>query len=151
MSGRFRFSLQAVLEQRRQAERRAQVVLAGVLAEQLALDGELERLRRAVQAERRRAVEMMQGRVQPAVLRELVAGELGADCKARALAVALAGVRRRAEQARQALREAAVARQAIESLREKRLGEWRQAQVRAELAELDDLSVMRRGLDASEG
>ena len=106
----------------------------------------------AVEAEREVSRSLMVGRVSARSLREHVAGELGADRKARALAVKLAGVQKRADRARELLREAAVRREAIERLRERRYRAWVAALEKAERLEQDDLMVMRRGnADTAEG
>lgn len=151
MSRRFVFELAAVLEQRTRIERDAQGVLAALQRERQAIEDQLADLRRGVEADRQAARDLMVGRVLAASLREHVAGELGADRRARELALKLAGVQRRIEKAREALRQASVQRQAIESLRDRRLAAWKQEQERSERLEIDDLMVMRRGRDAREG
>lgn len=151
MSRRFVFELQAVLEQRRRAERNAQGVLAAVQGERQAIEDQLAELRRGVEAERDVARGLMVGRVSARSLREHVAGELGADRRARALALKLAGVQKRIDKARELLKLASVQREAIEKLRDRRLAEWKREQDKAERLEQDDLMVMRRGHGAAEG
>ncbi|MFI4882792.1 MAG: flagellar export protein FliJ [Phycisphaerales bacterium JB064] len=151
MSRRFVFELQAVLEQRRRAERHAQGVLAAVQGERQAIEDQLAELRRGVEAERDVARGLMVGRVSARSLREHVAGELGADRRARALALKLAGVQKRIDKARELLKLASVQREAIEKLRDRRLAEWKREQDKAERLEQDDLMVMRRGHGAAEG
>ena len=63
----------------------------------------------------------------------------------RTLAIELAGVLKRVEGARAQLMAAAVARKAVEKLREQRLAAWKREQDRKESAELDDLTLMRSG------
>ncbi|MCW5757616.1 MAG: flagellar FliJ family protein [Phycisphaeraceae bacterium] len=152
MSRRFEFELQAVLEQRCREERRAQALLAHVEAERLRVEASIQEIARSVDAEREAARAWMTGRVPAASLRDRVAGELGADRRARALAVQLAGVRRRLESARGLLREASVRREALDRLRHKRWREWLDTLEKAEQREFDDLMVMRRGrVDGAEG
>ena len=151
MSRRFVFELQAVLEQRRRAERHAQGVLAAVQGERQAIEDQLAELRRGVEAERDVARGLMVGRVSARSLREHVAGELGADRRARALALKVAGVQKRIDKARELLKLASVQREAIEKLRDRRLAEWKREQDKAERLEQDDLMVMRRGHGAAEG
>lgn len=152
MARRFVFELQAVLEQRRRSERNAQALLATVQRERSDVEAEIARLRLAVEAERDVSRSLMVGRVSARSLREHVAGELGADRKARALAIKLAGVQKRADRARELLREAAVRREAIERLRERRYRAWVAELEIAERREQDDLMVMRRGhADTAEG
>lgn len=150
MGRRFVFELQAVLDQRLRAEREAQFVLAQVQQERLGIEAELSDLRDRVASDRAAARAMMVGRVSSTALREHVAGELGADRRARALALKLAGVQKRIDSARALLRGASVQREAIERLRERRYEAWREAQAKDEQLELDDLMVMRAGLRSGE-
>lgn len=145
MARRFEFELEVVLEQRRRVEREALGVLAMAQQERVSVEGELAGLRGRVEAEREVARGLMVGRVSARSLREHVAGELGADRRARALAVKLAGVQKRIEKARELLRRASVQREAIEKLRERRYAAWVSDLEKAERLELDDLLVMRRG------
>jgi flagellar FliJ protein len=142
---RFAFELQVVLEQRRRLERDALGVLAMAQNERASVEAELAELRGVVEAERDVARGLMLGRVSARSLREHVAGELGADRRARALAVKLAGVQKRVDRARELLRRASVQREAIEKLRERRYRAWVDELEKAERLELDDLFVMRRG------
>jgi flagellar export protein FliJ len=137
--------LQVVLEQRRRLERDALGVLAMAQNERASVEAELAELRGVVEAERDVARGLMLGRVSARSLREHVAGELGADRRARALAVKLAGVQKRVDRARELLRRASVQREAIEKLRERRYRAWVDELEKAERLELDDLFVMRRG------
>ncbi|NRA57933.1 MAG: hypothetical protein HRU13_07425 [Phycisphaerales bacterium] len=151
MARRFVFELQAVLEQRHREEQRAQAALAAVQHERLEIERDLADLRLAVEAERDVTRSMMVGRLTANSLREHIAGELGADRKARALAIKLAGVQKRIDAARDVLREASVQHEAINRLREQRLRAWVDELERAERLEVDDLMVMRRGHVATEG
>lgn len=152
MARRFVFELEAVLEQRRRAERRAQALLAEVQRERGEVEAQLGALGESVEAERNVTRGLMVGRVSAWSLREHVAGEMGADRKARALAVRLAGVQHRVERARELLRQAAVQRQAIERLRERRWRAWQAEMEKAERQEQDDIALMRRGYaDGAEG
>lgn len=145
MSTRFVFALQAVLEQRSRAERHAQGVLAAAQQERLALEDQLAELKQRVEAERSVARGMMVGRVSARSLREHVAGELGADRRARALALKLAGVQKRLEKARESLKQASIQREAIEMLRDRQYAAWKGGLEKADQSEVDDLMVMRRG------
>lgn len=145
MARRFVFELEVVLEQRRRVERDALGVLAMAQNERAAVEAQMAALRGVVEAERDVARGLMVGRVSARSLREHVAGELGADRRARALAVKLAGVQTRIDKARELLRQASVQREAIEKLRERRYEAWVSELEKAERLELDDLFVMRRG------
>lgn len=151
MAQRFVFELQAVFEQRRREEQRAQAALAATEHERLEIERELAALRSAVEAERDVARSMMVGQLTATSLREHIAGELGADRRARALAVRLAGVQKRIDAARDVLRQASVQHEAIKRLREQRLRAWMDELEKAERLEVDDLMVMRRGHEVSEG
>ena len=151
MAQRFVFELQAVFEQRRREEQRAQAALAATEHERLEIERELAALRSSVEAERDVARSMMVGQLTATSLREHIAGELGADRRARALAVRLAGVQKRIDAARDVLRQASVQHEAIKRLREQRLRAWMDELEKAERLEVDDLMVMRRGHEVSEG
>lgn len=58
-------------------------------------------------------------------------------------ALELAGLSRRVEAARAELLKAAVARKAVEKLRERRFAMWKREQAMKEAMEMDDLTVMR--------
>lgn len=157
--GAFHFELESVLEMRRNAERQKQLALARL---------ELQRL----DVERR--IALVQGRIitQRDDLRERLGA--GADAKLgggpgpgvgvdlglvrlqatasvhavlelRRLAIEAAGVLRRTELARAELLRATVARKAVDHLRVKARAAWRAALERKEAAELDDITLMRRG------
>lgn len=145
MARRFAFELQVVLDQRRRLERDALGVLAMAQNERAAVEAEMAELRGMVEAEREVTRGLMVGRVSARSLREHVAGELGADRKARALAVKLAGVQKRVDKARELLKQASVQREAIEKLRERRYRDWMNELEKAERLEVDDVFVMRRG------
>lgn len=145
MARGFVFELESVLEQRRREERRAQSLLAHVEHERVQVERRIGDLAATVESERAAARAWMIGSVPVASLRDRVAGEMGADRKARALAVELAGIRRRLDAARGLLREASVRREALERLRERRFREWLAGREKAEQREIDDLMVMRGG------
>lgn len=152
MARRFVFELEAVLEQRRRDERNAQALLGSVQRERSGVEAQIAELRTTVEAEREVSRSLMVGRVSARSLREHVAGELGADRRARSLAVKLAALQKRVDRARELLREAAVRREAIDRLRERRYRAWVAELEKAERQELDDLAVMRRGhAGAAEG
>ena len=116
------------------------------------VEAQIAELRTTVEAEREVSRSLMVGRVSARSLREHVAGELGADRRARSLAVKLAALQKRVDRARELLREAAVRREAIDRLRERRYRAWVAELEKAERQELDDLAVMRRGhAGAAEG
>lgn len=155
---RFVFELQAVLDQRTQAERQRQLQVAGLEAERLRLESEIrecqrriesarEELRRALGAERTGpgSADLLAARRQAAASLHLLA-------QAQQAALRLAGVLSRLDRARADLLGATIARKAVEALRDRRLTAWKAEQDRRESAALDELGVMRAGRpDAGEG
>ncbi|MBX3386096.1 MAG: flagellar export protein FliJ [Phycisphaeraceae bacterium] len=141
---RFIFSLEPVLEVRRERERSAMLRVAELERERLAAE---ERLR-TMSAEADRA------RVE---LRECLAGPgremavRGVRMQAAALfslhgrthagALTLAGVLKRLETARAELLKATTDRKAVERLRERRLEEWRTGVRRAEAKQVDEITT----------
>lgn len=147
---RFHFPLQAVLEQRRRAERDAMLAVAALERERLEVEGEIEACRAAAEQERRDLRDLLHaersgGGVDVRAARSQAHASLHAVARAQRLVVRLAGVHERIDRARLALLEAATARQAVETLRDKQFEEWRAEQARLEAAALDDLVVARHG------
>jgi flagellar export protein FliJ len=83
------------------------------------------------------------GRVAVTSVRLQATAGLHGLAELRTLAIELAGVLRRLETARAQLTAAAVARKAVEKLREQRHARWKLEQDHRESAELDDLTLMR--------
>jgi flagellar biosynthesis chaperone FliJ len=168
---RFVFELEAVLEMRRRAEREKQRAVGELVTRRAALEGRAIELQRGVASSRgdlRAMLDPAAGAGMSGVavgvagvsggvivrvehVRMQAASALHADLVLRRLALEVAGVDQRLLEARRELLKAAVARKAVEKLREKRLEAWRSEQNRREAAAIDDLAVMRAGARAAQG
>ncbi len=142
---RFVFELEAVLTQRRNAEKACQRVVAEAERERVGLENELRALQQAIETERRDLSERLSpGQAgSPLAYRAQANASLHLTVLAQRKAIELAGALKRLDAARARLREAATGRKAIERLKERRLEEWRDEQKRLEHNALDELSVMR--------
>lgn len=147
---RFRFGLDAVLEQRKREERAAQVAVAEIERERLRLEDEIRACDRSIRAEKselteRLASEREGGAVDIGSVRLQANASLNLIASAQRRVVVLAGVHARLDKARLALLEASVRRKALERLRERAIEAHLRDEARAERAEEDELSVMRQG------
>jgi flagellar biosynthesis chaperone FliJ len=163
----FRFELETVLEQRRLEERRRMKALGALERERLALEQRVRGARELI-AEGREALRQRLGgnpaperpgagvsggpagvpggvSVDVRSVRLQLNAALHAEVSLRRLATEMAGLQRRIDAARRDLMQAVIARRAVEALRERRYRAWRAEQTRRELAEQDDLMVMRGG------
>lgn len=157
----FRFNLEHVLEQRRRAERDAQVAFAAINRERIGLESTIRGFQNSIVGFKRdlrgalsgeRDVEETAGAPVTLLDVRLQAGaSLMVMGKAQASVLELAGVHQRLEIARTALLDAAKARQAVELLRERKFEQWKREEARREAIELDDLTTMRFGRDDSLG
>ena len=141
---KFRFALQAVLDQRERVEQQKQRIVAEIEGQRAAVEGRLRELQRAItqekgeQGEKLRAGDVAGARGQAAAIVRLAAA-------AQRVVLELAGVHKRLEGARADLLEAAKRRKAVELLRERRYEEWRLDLERRDAAETDERAVMRAG------
>lgn len=152
----FHFSLEAALEQRKRVERERQLAVAKLEQARVQIEGRVKAVQQRLTAERDELRALlgpsMSGgatstatRVSVASVRMQATAGLHGLAELRTLAIELAGVLKRLEGARAQLMAAAVARKAVEKLREQRLAAWKHEQDRKESAELDDLTLMRSG------
>jgi flagellar biosynthesis chaperone FliJ len=163
----FRFELETVLEQRRLEERRRMKAVGELERERLALEERVREAQRSITDGREALRERLGGvpvpsdvradetahpraagrgvRVDVRSVRLQLNAALHAEVSLRRLATEMAGLQRRTEAALRDLMQAVIARKAVETLRERRYRAWRAEQSRRELAEQDDLVVMRRG------
>lgn len=147
---KFRFELQAVLDLRERVERDRQIVVAELEAQRVALEGVIRNCQDDLVQERATLRTMLQeSDLRSARQQYAVAGRL--TVRAQRAVLELAGVHKRLEAARAALLEASRQRKAVELLRERRYDEWKQAREKAEAAALDELAVMRAGVDVGFG
>jgi flagellar protein FliJ len=144
MMARFRFELEAVLEQRLRIERQAQRGVAELEVERLQLEERVRRLQRAIADERADQRLLLQGgQVGEARAQAAAAVRLGGV--AQRVVLELSAVHVRLEAARGELLAATKRRKAVEMLRERRLEAWREDENRREAAEMDELAVMQAG------
>ena len=155
MAKKFRFSLEAVLQQRRAAEELHQRRVAELERERLALEERIrghqrsimtakEDLRRRLCTEKRptelgpgaEGVSLSDVRLQANASLHMVA-------RAQQAVLELAGVHRRLDAARLELIRATTERKAVELLKSKRHQEWRDEIRRKEDAEMDEINVTR--------
>jgi flagellar biosynthesis chaperone FliJ len=153
---RFEFSLEAALEQRRRVERERQLAVAKLEQSRVQIESRVKAVQQRLTTERDELRTLLSpgagGRggggggvatVSVTSIRMQATAGLHGLSELRTLAIELAGVLKRLEGARSQLLAAAVARKAVEKLREQRLAEWKREQDHREAAELDDLTLMR--------
>ncbi len=147
---RFRFNLEAVLEQRRAVERERQREVAALERARLEIEQELRGRQRAIEGAREDLRDALgKGGAGAGVTIDLGGVRLQSRAafhqarQAQMTAIRLAGAMRKVEAARGRLLEAARARKAVEMLRQKRFEEWRRDQERREAAAADEINVMR--------
>ncbi len=159
---RFEFSLEAALEQRRRVERDRQLAVAAIERTRVEIEGRVRAVQQRLTAERNDMRALLDparggvgaagaasgGRVFVSSVRLQATAGLHGLAELRTLAIELAGVLKRLEAARTQLMAAAVARKAVEKLREQQLSRWKLEQAHKESAELDDLTLMRTGRNA---
>jgi len=161
---KFRFSLQAVLDQREREERDRQVAVAAVERERMRLEERLRACQAALRLERREQAAALgapgaagpsgagagrPGRVDLSALRGQIAASMRLLAEAQRIALELAGVLRRLEGARAELLRARTRRRAVELLRERRYEQWRLDEIRRDAAATDEIGVMRAGRSES--
>lgn len=147
---KFRFNLEAVLEQRRAMEKERQREVAALERARLEIERELRGRQRAIEGAREDLRDALgKGEAGAAVMIDFGGVRLQSRAafhqtqQAQMTAIRLAGAMRKVEAARARLLEAARARKAVEMLREKRYEEWRRDQERREAAAVDEINVMR--------
>lgn len=139
---RFRFSLQAVLQQREWIEIERQRAVAALEDQRLRLENQIRQCHRAIVAERiEQGGFLSQGDLRSARLQ--AAAAQGLDAAARRAVLELAGVHQRLETARAQLVEAMKERKAVELLRQRRLDEWNLQQNRRDAAAVDEIAIMQ--------
>ena len=152
---RFEFSLEAALEQRRRVERDRQLAVAKIERTRVEIEGRVKAVQERLTMERNDLRALLgngangsgggAGQVLVSSVRLQATAGLHGLAQLRTLAIELAGVLKRLEAARTQLLAAAIARKAVEKLREQQFTRWKQEQAHKESAELDDLTLMRTG------
>lgn len=145
---KFVFKLQAVLTQRREIERRAQLVVAGLEAQRVELEGRIRRCQEGILAAREDLRVMLGsgGGVDLRGVRSQAAASLALSGAAHQHVLTLSGIHHKLAGAREALRAAVVRRRAVELLRDAQREAWRRAEDRKDEGALDELAVTRAGL-----
>jgi flagellar protein FliJ len=142
VAGKFRFRLQPVLEQRERLEQEKQRRFAELERERLAAEGSLRRMQQDIQDAKLDLRARLGGAGGAVVIipevRAQASASLHMEARARQAAMTVAGAYRRVERARAELLQAATARKAVDLLREKRFEEWRQEQLHADAAQVDE-------------
>lgn len=141
----FRFELEAVLTQRRAAERVTRQALAHIEREREAIEDYIRECHRGALTARNDLRDRLGagGLVDLRSVRVQAGASLTLVARAQRAVLELAGVHKRIDAARIELLRAAVRRKSVESLRERRYAEWARDQARKEEARLDELMVMR--------
>jgi len=142
---RFTFNLQPVLELRERNERDKQLVLAAFELQRVELEDRIRRCQMMMDDEKRvmrdalgagSAVDLQSVKMQ-------AGATLGHHLDAHRAVLELAGVFTKIEQARAELAQAAMARKAVELLKERAYEAFVREQNAREARELDELAVMR--------
>lgn len=141
---KFVFEFEAVLKQRRAAERQRRLALAAVERERAGAEQSLRALHERIREEKEtlRAGLAKPGAVDLRGVRMQANASLHLVGLAQQAVLRLAGLHRRADAARIALVHAATQRKGVELLRERRYAAWLNEQKRRESAVLDELAVM---------
>lgn len=152
MPKRFVFNLEVVLDQRKALEEVEQRKVAALELERISIEDRIRTYQRAIStAKQDLRTQLGSARggggaavlVSPEAVRMQAAASFYLVARAQEGVLELARLHRRLDAARLELLRAATARKSVESLRAKRLEEWRVQAQRAEAQEMDELSVMR--------
>jgi flagellar export protein FliJ len=146
---RFVFELEAVLRQRLEAERSAQLAVSALERERLRIEEEIRAFHSEILHEKnelREQLASVKGGGSVIVDLRGVRFQAGASLRlvgmAQRAVLQLAGVHKRLDAARLVLLGATTRRKAVEMLKDRRLEHWRQEQKRVENAAADELNVM---------
>lgn len=141
----FRFKLEPLLTARKQEERSAQLAVAALERQRMALEDTLRRHQQNISVGKQELRDRLVGDLDMPIMRDHAVSTVQLLRLADRTVLQLAGVYRQTEQARAVLIEATKRRRAVELLRERRLKQWKQNLQRAEDAALDELAVQRAG------
>jgi len=151
---KFVFELEALLRQRRRAEREQMGVVARIERERIALEDEIRGCQSSIVREKHELVDLLSSskgeggarepvRLELAGVRAQANHSLSLITRAQKAVIRLRGVHRRLDAARLELLDRTTKRRAIEVLKEQRHDEWVRAQRKREQAEFDEISVLR--------
>jgi len=139
----FRFKLEPLLTARKQDERSAQLAVATLERQRMALEDTLRRHQQNVTVGKQELRDRLVGELDMPVMRDHAVSTVQILRLADRIVLQLAGAYRQIEQARAILIEATKRRRAVELLRERRFAQWRRGLQRAEDAALDELAVQQ--------
>lgn len=147
---KFRFQLEAVLEQRRGVERGKQLAVATCEAKRLEIEGFIRACQNQLAQEKndlrnhlvRERSAHSAGGVDMRTVRAQANAALQLVGKAQQAVFKLAGVHHTLDAARRELIEATTRRRAVEVLKERRYEAWKQEQERREVAALDEMAII---------
>ena len=139
----FRFKLGPLLTARKQEERSAQLAVAALERQRLALEHTLRRHQQNILAGKQELRDRLVGELRMPIMRDHAASTVQLMRLADRIVLQLAGLHRQIEQARAKLIEATKRRRAVEILRERRFEQWKRDLERAEDAALDELAVQQ--------
>ncbi len=145
---KFVFRLEPLLTARRHAEQDARRVVAVIERERIELENDLRRHQQHIMSDKQQMRGSMTGSLDIRSLRQTAGVTLHVIRKAQQVVLKLAGVGQRMESARTELLRTMTRRRAIELLRERRFGQWKIVQDKAETAALDELAVGRAARQA---
>ena len=143
------FELQAVLKQGQAEERQRQLEVAALEAQRREIEDLIRSYQRDLMHERAELREQLDIEKDGAVKLDLRGVRFQAGAALRLVTLAqravlqLAGVHKKLDAARITLLEAAMKRKAVETLRERRLEEWKYQQKKLEEASTDEMNVVR--------
>lgn len=149
---KFRFKLEPLLDQRRNAERQKQLAVAELQRQRLDFEERITAAQRELRGYKADLRTLLGGGAganggvgsfQTTTVRLQMGASLHAQARTQRLALQLAGVYKRLEGARAELINATKARRAVELLKERRFDEWRAAEKRRETNEIDEIATIR--------
>lgn len=139
---RFVFKLEAVLRQRRNAERDEQLAVAQIERSRLGLESGIREIQRNITSERGELRLALQSqRVAFSDIRRQAGAETALHRRAQRLVLELAGVQTRMDRARKKLVRASAGRKAMERLKERRYEAWADQLKRKEAVAIDELNI----------
>lgn len=144
---KFVFELEAVLKQRKRAERDQQRVVAELERERIEIESEIRRCQQTIRSEKDDLASRLggSGGVDLGAVRIQANASLHLINQTQQAVLRLAGVHNRIDRARLELLDRARRRRAIEVLREQRFERWKREQDRREQSAIDELAVMAHG------
>jgi flagellar export protein FliJ len=151
---KFRFKLQAVLDQRLAREQQRQLIVAQIERERVDAEQDIRAYQEAIERERdelrrmlsdERAAGEMEGAVQVDLsgARQQAAAAMKLTARAQQAVLKLAGIHRKLDAARLDLLKAATERKAAELLREKQYEEFKAEQRAKDAAIVDEIGTLK--------